>query len=190
MTPTPSPETGQLAILAVLWIVWCALHSLLLQEGLRNRVQDVLGLRPAVYRLLYSIISILTLVPVVMYLPWLVPQVVLVALGLGIFFWASDSFSRAGVDLFGWRQARQAKEPAPHLVERGAYARLRHPMHLAGVILLWARGLGQADLLTSLLLTAYLALGTWHEERRLRRQFGRAYQDYAARVPIIPGLPW
>ena len=122
--------------------------------------------------------------------PWVWAQLALVALALAIFLWASRSFSRGGVDLFGWRQARHSQEPGPHLVESGVYAHLRHPMHVAGVILLWARGLGPADLLTSLVLTAYLALGTWHEERRLRRQFGQAYREYADRVPIIPGLPW
>ena len=201
--PAAPPSADQLAVLALLWALWACPHSLLLQEGLRARLQAALGLRPAVYRLLYSLFSIISILPVLMYLhilggvrpyfwpvPWLALQAALVLAALGIFGWASGSFSRGGVDLFGWRQAMSAREPEPRLVEAGVYAHLRHPMHLAGVILLWARGLGPADLATSLLLTLYIVLGTRHEERRLRRQFGQAYVDYAARVPVIPGLPW
>ena len=58
MTTAVPPEAAQLLTLALLWALWCAPHSLLLQEGLRLGLQTTLGLRPAVYRLLYSLFSI------------------------------------------------------------------------------------------------------------------------------------
>jgi protein-S-isoprenylcysteine O-methyltransferase Ste14 len=197
------PAASQLVVLALAWALWAALHSLLLQDGLRARLQSVLGLRTAVYRLLYSVISLATILPVLMYYwsvdggrthlwpwPWLVIQLLLQAVGWGLMLWAWRSFSRNGLDLFGWGQARQAGEPQPVLVTSGAYARLRHPMNVAGLVIIWARPLGAADLVTNAVLTAYMILGSIHEERRLRRQFGQAYLDYVARVPVLPGLPW
>ncbi|CAO0819886.1 hypothetical protein DFAR_1180003 [Desulfarculales bacterium] len=52
------------------------------------------------------------------------------------------------------------------------------------------RMLTPADLAINLVLTVYIVLGTWHEERKLHRQMGQAYYDYAAKGPIIPGLGW
>lgn len=203
MPETIGPAPYQLAVLALAWALWAALHSLLLQDGLRARLQQVLGLRTAVYRLLYSVFSLLTALPVLMYYwsvdatrsslwpwPWLVIQLLLQAAGWGLMLWAWRSFSRQGLDLFGWSQARQTSEPQPVLVTSGAYARLRHPMNAAGLLIIWARPLGAADLVTNAVLTAYMILGSLHEERRLRRQFGQAYRDYAAKVPVAPGLRW
>jgi methanethiol S-methyltransferase len=197
------PAVEQLLALALAWALWAALHSLLLREGLRARLQNALGLRTAVYRLLYSVFSVTTVLPVLMYYwhlagmrshlwpwPWLVFQLLLQAVGWGLMFWASRSFSRQGLDLFGWSQAHAADEPTPVLAASGAYARMRHPMNVAGIVIIWARPLDAADLVTNVVLTAYMILGSIHEERRLRRQFGEAYRDYAAKVPAAPGLPF
>jgi len=63
-------------------------------------------------------------------------------------------------------------------------------MYVATFVLMWGRALTPADLAANLALSVYLVLGTWHEERKLRRQLGDAHRDYAKKVPIIPGLPW
>ncbi len=194
-------SAADLTLLALVWAGWCGLHSLLLVDGLRGRLQALLGFNSARYRLLYSVFSLVSIYPVVQYSkalggirpffwpqPWLWPQLILLALALFILLWAGLDFSKGGFDLMGFKQAFKKGEPPHELISAGVYAHLRHPMHFAALIVVWARTLCPADVVISLLLTVYLVLGTWHEEARLRRQFGEEYRVYARRVPLVPFL--
>ncbi|MFH1034637.1 MAG: methyltransferase [Pseudomonadota bacterium] len=199
---TPAASLDQLALLALAWGLWGAGHSLLLRQDVTARLLALSRLPPASYRLYYSMAALASILPPLAYCawlgglrvywwpwPWRAAQVLLAGGALGLAVWAEWAMMRAGVDLLGLGQAR-GRQPAPQaLVRGGPYARLRHPMYLASLLLLWARALAPADLVTSLALTLYLVLGTWHEESTLRRQMGQAYRDYARRVPLIPGLP-
>ncbi|MGD8562407.1 MAG: isoprenylcysteine carboxylmethyltransferase family protein [Desulfarculaceae bacterium] len=190
------------AYLAGTWALWCGLHSLLLWEPLRQRLEKALGFRASVYRLHFSLLALLSLAPVAYYTrqsggltgffwpwPWLGLQAPLWLAGLALFGWALISFQRGGVDLAGWQGAVAGSDRTPHLVTGGAYGLVRHPMHLAALIMIWARHLTTADLIINSVLTAYLFLGGIHEERRLYRMFGAAYQEYARRVPyLVPRL--
>lgn len=199
-----SPPGGASAwlLLAVLWGLWGLGHSLLLHPPLRAFLERAVGLPSSAYRLAYSSFAVLSILPPLALTrilgglrhwwwpwPWWPLQALALAAALGLMAWAQLYFSRAGLDLTGLGQAR-GHTPDRHLLVRGGpYAHMRHPMYLAALLLLWARHLAEADLVTSLALTLYLAAGTWLEERRLRRQLGQAYRDYAARVPLLPGLP-
>jgi protein-S-isoprenylcysteine O-methyltransferase Ste14 len=182
--------------------MWCGLHSLLLSGFLRSRLERTLKLTAAQYRLAYSALSLITLYPVVAYSkvlgalsplfgppPWLWPQLLVWAAAAGLLLWSSWDFSRSGFDLMGLKAAFSQRRDKHQLITTGAYAHMRHPMHLAALAVVWVRPLrGPADLLISGLLTAYIALGTWHEEARLRRQFGQEYREYARRVSLVPFL--
>ena len=193
----------ELAVLALLWALWGGLHSLLVQESVRARLQALTHLPPPAYRLFYSIFAMFSLLVPLLFAyalggmrswlwpwPWWPSQLLLAGGAMGLIVWAEWMMVLAGVDNFGLRQAMTHHEDPLVLVRRGPYARLRHPMYLATVVLLWTRTLAPPDLVTSLMLTIYTVLGTWHEERKLRRQMGDSYRDYAKRVPIIPGLGW
>ncbi len=57
------------------------------------------------------------------------------------------------------------------------------------LVTVWATPhMGAAHLLYALSASAYIALGIWFEERDLRRTFGTAYDEYAARVPALVPL--
>jgi protein-S-isoprenylcysteine O-methyltransferase Ste14 len=105
--------------------------------------------------------------------------------GWGLLLWAWHSLRREGVDLLGWRDLRRGHQSPPRLVTTGAYAFSRHPMYLGAALVLWARGTAPADLVTNLVLSAYLVLGACHEEARLRATFGSAYRAYARRVSFL-----
>ncbi len=85
----------------------------------------------------------------------------------------------------GWEDVATHHHEPPHLVTSGAYAWSRHPMYLAAAILIWVRSLSVADLIVNGVLTVYLVLGSWHEESRMRRAFGREWDDYARKVPLF-----
>ena len=62
---------------------------------------------------------------------------------------------------------------------------------MTGLLLaFWATPhMGASHLLFALAMSGYVAIGLAFEERDLRRTFGAAYDDYAARVPaLIPSL--
>jgi protein-S-isoprenylcysteine O-methyltransferase Ste14 len=193
-----NPGPWRFLYLALAWAAWAALHSLLLWEPLRGRLQKALGWSGAFYRACYSGLALLTVLPVAWWtyhlggitpffwpLPWLLVQALLWALALAVMWWAWRSFKKGGVDLMGWEDAASHHHEPPHLVTGGAYAWSRHPMYLASAILLWARSLAAPDLAANLVLSIYLVLGAWHEEHRLRRAFGRKWDRYTGRVSIL-----
>jgi len=52
--------------LALLWIVWCALHSLIIAHSVQNWVKARGGLWLGLYRLGYVIFSTLSLIPLLL----------------------------------------------------------------------------------------------------------------------------
>jgi len=174
--PGHSPE--QLFYLALVWAAWCGLHSLLLADLLRPRLERALRLTTTQYRLAYSALSLITICPVFAY-----------SRALGAFTPPALAPALAGAPGRRLGAAFHRRGQEHHLVTSGAYARMRHPMHLAAILVVWLRPhSGMADLVISILLSAYIVLGTWHEESRLRRQFGDEYRAYASRVGLIPFL--
>ena len=53
--------------LALVWIAWCVLHSVLVAGPARRSLERGLGARASVYRLLYNLFALVTLVPVFLY---------------------------------------------------------------------------------------------------------------------------
>jgi protein-S-isoprenylcysteine O-methyltransferase Ste14 len=105
----------------------------------------------------------------------------LAAAGLALALWARRSLA----DL--WSPA--VTVPAGgRLIERGPYARVRHPLYL-GVFLLGTGSLLAHPSLAALCLwgglTLGLALKAAQEERLLARALGARWQGYAARVPAL-----
>jgi protein-S-isoprenylcysteine O-methyltransferase Ste14 len=73
---------------------------------------------------------------------------------------------------------------------KGLYRWVRHPLYTAGLLFLWLTPLMTTSILAfNLAMSAYIAIGSVFEERRLVTEFGPAYADYQRRVPrLIPGL--
>ena len=95
-------------------------------------------------------------------------------------------------ELMGLRQAGWGRPPTPAegLETGGMYAVVRHPLMTGLLLAFWATpSMGASHLLFAAASTAYVAVGIAFEERDLRRTFGTAYDDYAARVPaVVPGI--
>ena len=104
--------------------------------------------------------------------------------------WLFDRSARA----LGANWSLVARTRVEHgLVRTGPFARVRHPIYLAMLLLLGALGLGLghiAGLLMAIpLFYAGTAIRVREEERLLRQQFGQAYDDYARDTPaFIPRL--
>jgi protein-S-isoprenylcysteine O-methyltransferase Ste14 len=72
----------------------------------------------------------------------------------------------------------------------GVLGVVRHPWYVAVFILLWARDLDQAGITVSLVLSAYLVVGTLLEERKLVLEFGDKYRMYQRQVSMFIPLKW
>ena len=190
--------TTQLFWLAVIWIIWCVPHSLLLWPPLRSRLEQRLGLSPASYRGWYSLFSLLSAAPAVWFTwrlgglwpffwngAWLYPQILLWALAGFVMLWADRTFKKSGFDLMGFSALTGGTWPGHKLVAGGPYVHCRNPMHLAGLVMLWARQLSPADVAVNVVLSGYILSGTWLEERRLTREFGAEYESYRRQTPSL-----
>ena len=109
--------------------------------------------------------------------------------------WALALVSTFAVDhleLTGLRQAGWGRrvEPVSGLQTGGLYAVVRHPLMTGLLLAFWATpSMSASHLLFAAASTGYVLVGVSFEERDLRRTFGAAYDDYAARVPsLVPGL--
>lgn len=107
--------------------------------------------------------------------------IALLAAGLAVVAWCFACFVRDGVG------SPSPLAPPLHLVARGPYRWVRHPMYLATAAAIIGQGLllGRPVLLACALL--YLvALGLqvrWLEDPRLRARFGAEYDAYRTAVP-------
>lgn len=102
---------------------------------------------------------------------------------------AVDHFELIGLRQAGWLPPR-AEIADDALQVSGLHAYVRHPLMTGLLLAFWATPhMGASHLLFALASTGYVALGIRFEERDLRRTFGPAYDEYAARVPsVVPGL--
>jgi protein-S-isoprenylcysteine O-methyltransferase Ste14 len=77
----------------------------------------------------------------------------------------------------------EAQGPAPEvdgsIRPDGPFRHGRHPLNLSPLPIFWLQPRMTANLLTfNVVSTAYLVLGSIHEESRLRAAYGRAYAEY------------
>lgn len=114
------------------------------------------------------------------------------AVGYGIVLYSS--FVIDHFELFGLRQAWlhfRGKSFAPRpFVVKSVYRSVRHPLMSGFLIAFWSTPhMTVGHLVFSLLVTAYVLIGTRIEERDLVRAFGPEYERYRTRTPgLIPRL--
>ncbi len=191
-------------LLAILWISWCILHSLLITGSLNAWVRDKGGLLHGLHRLVYVIFSLVSLAPVLWYQyslpqerifsftgPWYILQAILLLYALLMFYGGKKVYDTDYVlGLSQWRSYRRSQQPRPvPFACRGALQYVRHPWYSGGLAFLWGLGpLTDVTLLVRSILTLYLVIGTLLEEQKLGRELGRPYHQYCRQVPML--IPW
>jgi methanethiol S-methyltransferase len=86
------------------------------------------------------------------------------------------------------QQLSKSKEAKP-LGPRGVYCYVRDPFLISGLLGMWMSPFMTTKLLVTYLLASfYLYLGSLHWETRLLAQFGKEYVDYQKKVPRM--IPW
>ncbi len=195
-------------LLAALWAAYCAAHSALIAIPVTDYLRRVLGPRYRFYRLFFNLFSLLTLVPLILYsdseqwrsnpvfvwdgylrfVQWLFIVIALLLLVTGARHYSILQF--LGIQQLRVSGSHGAMTSSGEFDSSGVLGVVRHPWYVAVFILLWARDFDLAKLTISLILSAYLVVGTILEERKLILEFGDRYREYQDRVSMFVPIKW
>jgi protein-S-isoprenylcysteine O-methyltransferase Ste14 len=189
-----------LLAMALYGVLHSALASHTFKRFLAHRLGETWVQR--YYRLLFSLLGGLTLLPVLALMvllpdsrlyrldwPWLGLSLAVQGLGVWIVW---RGLRATGVMAFLGLPQALGQRPAtpPRLVTEGVYALMRHPLYTGSLLTLWFMPLMTWNLLAfNLAATAYFILGARLEEAKLRAEFGTAYVDYTRRTPMFIPRP-
>jgi len=186
-----------LILLCALWLLYFCIHSLLANNHVKSRLLTWSLLSEHFYRLFYNSIALVTLVPILIVIMryqgpsvfqwqglWYFLALVLNLTALTCFFWSLKYYDMKV--FWGWKTSVACSS----FVLSPLHRFVRHPWYSCALIILWCRDLNAAQLLSSLLVSVYLVVGSRLEEARLVDEFGRSYEKYMERVPSLIPLPW
>lgn len=193
--------TYELILLGLLWLAYFALHSLFASLWLKSRVALRWPTLMPGYRLLFNFLAIALLLPPLGLMWWLGDEPLwgyegiwnglrftLIGLAVIGFGWSMRYYD--GSEFIGLRQLHQRLheiEDQERLHISPLHRFVRHPWYSLGLVLVWSQEMDAARLLSSLMITAYLVIGSYLEERKLLVYHGARYQRYRERVPgLIP----
>jgi protein-S-isoprenylcysteine O-methyltransferase Ste14 len=167
-------------------------------------MKEIWGIKFAYYRLAFNSFSILTLIPVVVYQQLLDEKMIFswsgpwLLLKFGMYL-ASFVFFYGGYLVFDMQYVLGLKQidemrggrkiEAMNFNTTGILEYVRHPWYSGAILLVWAFGpISDISLVSKIILTAYLIIGTFLEEKKLIREIGEPYLAYRKKVPML--IPW
>ena len=109
------------------------------------------------------------------------PMVVICAIGLGLCWWAR-------IHLGNLWSAGVSRKEGHRVIDTGPYGIVRHPIYTGGFLAAFAAAAVHAHpfaFLLALFLTVVFTCKAFLEERFLREEFGRSYEAYRQRVPML-----
>jgi len=186
----------KLAILSVLILSFCFLHSFLISKKTEKFMRHILGRKSQYYRILYNVFSSIYFLFVVYYISLLPEnilfsweghksiQYLLFSLGIVIFFFGAKQYNL--MFFVGLQQIKSATSSDNQSVQKnGILGWIRHPFYTGTFFLLWARTVSDISILTNTILTLYLIVGTFLEEKKMIEDLGSAYIDYRKDVSMF-----
>jgi protein-S-isoprenylcysteine O-methyltransferase Ste14 len=191
-------------LLAVLWLGYFAIHSALASLRVKRWVASRFPEKMPFYRMAFNGLAVLLLLPVLWQMvrepgalwwawrgaaAWVSGALTLLALvGFAVSLQSYDSGEFLGVRQ--WRAGTRSVEDQEAFRLSPLHRFVRHPWYFLGLVLIWTRDMTSAMLLSAVLLTLYLVLGSWLEERKLLAYHGDAYRRYMRRVAGLVPVPW
>lgn len=179
----------KLLLLAIFWILFCIIHSLLIVPKVENYLKQKLNKFARFYRLFYNFIALASLLGVLYYsrnLQGITFYQVPVALSLALVILAI-AIGLAGAKEYDMRffLGLRTNTPIAQIKTSGILNWIRHPFYTATFLLLWSRNISDKSLITNGVLSAYLILGTLLEEQKLMREFGNTYEEYKKKAGMF-----
>ena len=184
-------------LLAILWIVFCVLHSLLAADSIRQKLICRLKKAGPFYRLLYILFATAGLAAILLYQAsmqsirlfrpneWIIATGIVAGLG-GVTIMAI-CIARYFMQLSGLAGLFK-KDARGLLLQNGLHGYVRHPLYMGTFIFLWSLFLLFPLLslgISNIIVTVYTIIGVRLEERKLVRVFGADYINYRKKVPMF-----
>jgi protein-S-isoprenylcysteine O-methyltransferase Ste14 len=195
---------GTMIFLTIAVVLWCALHSALIWPSVVRWFEARLGSGFRYYRVGFNAVSLLTLIPILVFgrqlsassepvLRWdgplIVVRIALLVTALALFLAGGRRYDTRA--FLGLRQLQPGRAPRHIRFSTGGVLEItRHPWYLGVLALIWARTLDPPVLVTNAVLTAYLIVGTLLEEHKLVAEFGDEYRAYQQRVSMLFPFKW
>jgi methanethiol S-methyltransferase len=195
-------------LLTLFWAGYCVVHSALISMMATRFFKHVLGNGYRFYQLAFNIFSIITLVALLIYSHssrfqgrmlfewsgnWRILRYCLIALAAVLIIAGARQYSMRqflGIrQIFGY-SITSAMTNRAHFEKTGVLGVVRHPWYVSVFILLWASDLNMAAITINLVLSVYLVIGTFLEERKLVLQFGDGYRRYQKEVSMFIPFKW
>jgi methanethiol S-methyltransferase len=181
-------------ILALLWLAYGFVHTVLAM----NSVKDIFKGFSKYYRLIYNGLAVILILPILNYQFSFPSQLLLeksllnqilgglmMTSGLFLAYKALTSYDLK--EFIGTQYLQQSPNPSTFKTDELSSV-VRHPLYLGILVFLWGwfgfSGL-LSSLVTALALSIYIRIGIYFEEKKLVEQFGRVYQDYQKKVPML-----
>jgi protein-S-isoprenylcysteine O-methyltransferase Ste14 len=186
-------------VLAVLWIVYCVLHSVLAGRDVKQKLQAAMGKNYKHYRLIYTVFAFLFFVAVIYY-EIRVSTIQLfdrssfilfsgVLIGAAGLLLMAICIRKYFVSLSGLRSVFE-ENVSNSLIITGIHRYIRHPLYLGTFAFIWGLFLVLpflSLLISNAIITIYTLIGIELEEKKLVMEFGETYQRYQHSVPkLIP----
>jgi protein-S-isoprenylcysteine O-methyltransferase Ste14 len=187
----------QHVLLAVMWIVYGVIHSVLAHKKVKEAAETKMGHRFRFYRIFYVLFAFVTLVAILIY-QLLIPPILLFQKSIatdiaGILVSVSGLIlmlvcirkyfmSLSGLKSLFFEQHRN------ELIITGVHRYIRHPLYLGTFIFIWGLLLifpHLSLLVMNVVITVYTLIGIKFEEEKLVEEYGEDYVEYRKRVGAL-----
>lgn len=192
---------ASILILIVLWILYFIIHSVFASNVIKTRFQKLLPGLNRFYRLIYIFFSIAGLAVIFLFQGFLPISKLFSTNALSTFTGLSlasfglmiviISFSYYDTtEFFGLRQVRgDLKEQG--FIKEGILNYVRHPLYSGSMLFLtgyFILGPNIVNLVSVICMIIYFIVGSYFEEKKLKKAFGKEYLKYKSEVP--PFIPY
>ncbi|HJP18498.1 MAG TPA: DUF1295 domain-containing protein, partial [Nitrospinota bacterium] len=146
-------------------------------------------------------VAIVTIIPVISFgdsiegsliFQWegylLILQILLLAISIFLFIAGAkhyDIFQFLGIRQIWTGRSHSVITKGGELKTDGILSVTRHPWYLAAILLIWSREFDLSVLITNIILTLYLIIGTLLEEQKLFYEYGESYRKYQKKVSML-----
>ena len=193
-------------IFIFLLILWCIIHSLMIDNKFIKIVENMFKSHFCYYRIFYNIFAIISLLPIIsysyslpslIYFQWdgyfIILQACLLIIALILFIAGSKNYNFLqflGIQQIIDKKTHKSLSKDGILKREGILNITRHPWYTAFIIILWARELNSTTLIINIIFSVYLVVGTYLEEKKLKADFGEAYINYQNDVSMLLPIKW
>lgn len=197
---------SNILILLLLTACWCFLHSALISTGVIVFLKRKLESNFRFYRIVYNLFSLVSFILLVIYEMKIRQEIIfhwhdlfalirifLFILVLVLFYFGAKQYSF--FEFIGLNQLNKQKinltiSQSGELNTSGILGIIRHPWYLGTLIIIWLRDLSISTISLNIILSTYVIIGAYFEEKKLIREFGQVYIFYTKQVSMFIPFKW